>query len=79
MSELVLILTDIAKSLVDNPGKVSVEGTEDNNNVELHLYVDADDIGKVIGKNGHIAKSIRTVMRSAGNLYGKRVTVEIED
>lgn len=79
MAELKKILTDIAKSIVDDPASVSVIGEEDGDNVTLTLTVASDDVGKVIGKHGRIAKSIRTVMKSAANLYGKHVTVEIED
>lgn len=79
MAELKKILTDIAKSIVDDPESVAVTGDEDGDNIVLTLSVAEDDIGKVIGKHGKIAKSIRTVMKSAANLYGKHVTVEIED
>ncbi len=79
MAELKKILTDMAKSIVDDPDSVMVTGDEDGNNIVLTLSVAENDIGKVIGKHGKIAKSIRMVMKSAANLYGKHVTVEIED
>ena len=68
MKELVL---DIAKALVDNPDAVVVEETRKNDEIILKLTVSQDDMGKVIGKQGRIAKAIRTVVRSAAN----RVTV----
>jgi predicted RNA-binding protein YlqC (UPF0109 family) len=74
MKELVL---NIARALVDNPDAVSVEEIENNNEIILKLRVDQEDMGKVIGKQGRIAKSIRTVVRSAANREQKRVTVEI--
>lgn len=79
MAELKKILTDMAKSIVDDPDSVMVTGDEDGNDIVLTLSVAENDIGKVIGKHGKIAKSIRMVMKSAANLYGKHVTVEIED
>lgn len=74
MKELVL---NIARALVDNPDAVSVEEIENNNEIILKLRVDQEDMGKVIGKQGRIAKAIRTVVRSAANREQKRVTVEI--
>lgn len=74
MKELVL---NIARALVDNPDSVSVEEIENNNEIILKLRVDQEDMGKVIGKQGRIAKAIRTVVKSAANREQKRVTVEI--
>jgi uncharacterized protein len=74
MKELVL---NIARALVDNPNAVSVEEIENNNEIILKLRVDQEDMGKVIGKQGRIAKAIRTVVKSAANREQKRVTVEI--
>ena len=79
MAELKKTLSDIAKSIVDNPDAVIVTGDEEGDDVSLTLSVASDDIGKVIGKQGKIAKSIRMVMKSAANLYGKHVTVDIDD
>lgn len=79
MAELKKILVDIAKSLVNDPDSVVVTGEEDGNNVTLTLSVAPDDMGKVIGKHGKIARAIRMVLKSAANLYGKRVTVDIKD
>ena len=67
----------IAKSLVDNPDQVSVEVVETEKNITLKLSVAQEDIGKVIGKEGRIAKSIRTVIRAASRNTDKPVFVDI--
>ena len=74
MRELVL---DIAKALVDNPEAVVVEETKENDAIILKLKVSDDDMGKVIGKQGRIAKAIRTVVRSAANREKVKVSLEI--
>ncbi|AUN15331.1 RNA-binding protein [[Clostridium] sordellii] len=74
MKELVL---DIAKALVDNPEAVEVEETFNGDETILKLKVAQDDMGKVIGKQGRIAKAIRTVIKSASNRDHKKVTLEI--
>lgn len=74
MRELVL---DIAKSLVDNPEAVIVEQIRQNDQVTLKLKVSQDDMGKVIGKQGRIAKSIRTVVKSVANKENIKVSLEI--
>ncbi|MGE5398418.1 MAG: KH domain-containing protein [Chitinophagales bacterium] len=74
MKELVEL---IAKSLVDSPEKVEVREVEDNNSVILELQVDPEDMGKVIGKQGKIARAIRTLTKAAAAKEGKRVSVEI--
>ncbi|MDU2592055.1 MAG: KH domain-containing protein [Paeniclostridium sordellii] len=74
MKELVL---DIAKALVDNPEAVEVEETFNGDKTILKLKVAQDDMGKVIGKQGRIAKAIRTVIKSASNRDHKKVTLEI--
>ncbi len=79
MSDLKQTLTDIAKVLVDHPEEVAVVETEDDEGVLLILTVAEGDMGKVIGRHGKIAKAIRTVMKSAANKDGRRVTVDIED
>ncbi|MBP3334295.1 MAG: KH domain-containing protein [Clostridia bacterium] len=79
MANLKQILIDMAKSLVDSPDEVTVvisDETEDC--VTFELSVAPDDMGKVIGRHGRIAKAIRTVMKSAANLEGKRVIVNIK-
>lgn len=67
----------IARSLVDNPDEVKVIETENDRSVLLELRVAPDDMGKVIGKQGKIAKSIRTLTKAAAAKAGKRVAVEI--
>ena len=74
MKELVL---DIAKALVDNPGEVKIEETIKEDEIILKLSVSQDDMGKVIGKQGRIAKAIRTVIRSVANREDKKVSLEI--
>ena len=74
MKELVL---DIAKALVDNPDEVKIEETIKEDEIILKLSVSQDDMGKVIGKQGRIAKAIRTVIRSAANREDKKGSLEI--
>jgi len=71
------LLVTIAKSLVDNPDEVSVTEVEGEKSIILELKVAKDDMGKVIGKQGRIAKAIRTVMKAAAVKDEKRVVVEI--
>ena len=77
MLDLKQILTDIAKAIVDEPDSVTVVEEDNGNSVVLTLSVAGPDMGKVIGRNGRIAKAIRTVMKAATNAEGKKVTVEI--
>lgn len=74
MKELVL---DIAKALVDNPECVSVEEIQEEDMIILKLSVSKDDMGKVIGKQGRIAKAIRTVLKSASKREKIKVSLEI--
>jgi predicted RNA-binding protein YlqC (UPF0109 family) len=74
MKELVEI---IAKALVDHPDEVRVERIEDERVITLELHVASEDMGKVIGKRGRIAKAIRTVVNAASSAEKKRVLVEI--
>lgn len=67
----------IAKSLVDNPDHVSITQVDGEKSVILELRVAPEDMGKVIGKQGRIAKAIRTVLKAAAAKEGKRVVVEI--
>ncbi len=73
-----LILTDIARAIVDNPDAVSVTEAVDGDDIELTLTVAEDDTGMVIGRHGRIAKAIRQIMKAAATTCGKRVTVEIK-
>ena len=74
MSELVRI---IAASLVDNPDDVEVREVEGSQSIIIELKVAHEDMGKVIGKQGRIAKAIRTVVKAAATKENKRVVVEI--
>jgi predicted RNA-binding protein YlqC (UPF0109 family) len=75
MKELVEV---IAKSLVDDPDEVVVTETEEDNAIVLELHVAQSDMGKVIGKQGRIAKAIRSVVKAAASKEDKKVIVEIE-
>lgn len=74
MRELVEVL---AQSLVDHPEEVTVQETEKDNEILLELKVAQEDMGKVIGKQGRIAKSIRAVVKAAASKTDKKVIVEI--
>ena len=74
MKELVEL---IAKSLVDYPDEVVVKETIDGDTITIELNVAGDDIGKVIGKQGRIAKAIRSVVKAAASKDDKKVVVEI--
>ena len=72
------LLEVIAKNLVDDPSSVSVkESTEEDGTMILELTVSENDMGKVIGKQGRIAKSIRTVIKAAAIHEDKKVVVKI--
>ena len=75
MNELVKV---IAMALVDHPDEVTVTETEENGETILLLHVAESDMSKVIGKQGRIAKSIRTVVKAAATRDDKKVTVEIK-
>ena len=71
------VLEIIAKALVENPDEVSVTEYEDGDDITLELRVADGDMGKVIGKQGRIAKAIRTVVKAAASIENKRVSVDI--
>ena len=75
MKELVEV---IASALVDSPEDVVVTETEDEKQIVLNLTVAPEDMGKVIGKQGRIAKAIRTVVRAAGSKGDKKIMVDIQ-
>ena len=79
MQQLEDLLLFLARSLVDEPDKVEVEGRETDSRVDLTLCVAPDDVGKVIGRGGKIVKAIRTVMKAASVKANKRVNVEVAD
>ena len=72
------LLEVIAKSLVDNPDEVVVTEKETEKGLVLELKVAPSDMGKVIGKQGRIAKAIRSVVTAAASRENKQVSVEIE-
>ena len=74
MRELVEI---IAKALVENPDEVVVTERTEGKNTVIELHVDSSDMGKVIGKQGRIAKAIRSVVKAASSKDNSRVDVEI--
>ena len=75
MKELVEV---IASALVDSPEDVVVTETEDEKQIVLNLTVAPEDMGKVIGKQGRIAKANRTVVRAAGSKGDKKIMVDIQ-
>ena len=75
MKEIVEV---IAKALVDRPEAVEVSEEEQERATLLRLHVAEDDMGKVIGKPGRIAKAMRTVVKAAATRENKKVTVEIQ-
>ena len=75
MKELVEV---IAKALVDNPDEVVVTESENDDELVIELKVAPSDMGKVIGKQGRIAKAIRSVVKAASSRLEKKVKVEIQ-
>ena len=76
MKELLLYM---AKNLVDNPDAVTVNEFSDEEGTVLELHVAEGDMGKVIGRQGRIAKEIRTIVKTVAQRTGEKVTVEIVD
>ncbi|MBO5727056.1 MAG: KH domain-containing protein [Oscillospiraceae bacterium] len=73
------LLTYIAQNLVEHPDQVSVSQYQGDGETVLELRVAPEDMGKVIGRQGRIAKDIRTVIRSVAQRTGQRVSVDIVD
>jgi len=73
------LLEWIARGLVDEPDAVRVETEEVDDAVVLRLHVAPDDVGKVIGRQGRIARALRTLVRASGTRDGRRVLLEIVD
>ncbi|MCH6552565.1 MAG: KH domain-containing protein [Candidatus Acidiferrales bacterium] len=71
------LIEQIAKALVDNPDQVHVNAVEGEQVTVLELRVDPSDLGKVIGKQGRTARSMRTILGAAGTKLRKRFTLEI--
>lgn len=73
------LLIYIARNLVDSPDQVTVTEREDGDKTVFELRVAPDDMGKVIGRHGKIAKEIRTLMRSVAQRQGRHISVDIID
>jgi predicted RNA-binding protein YlqC (UPF0109 family) len=73
------LLEDLARRLVDEPDAVRVEREERDDVIVLRLYVAKDDVGKVIGRQGRIARALRQLTRAAAGRRHKRVVLEIMD
>ena len=73
------LLAELARRLVDEPEAVRVEQEERDDLVVLRLFVAQDDIGKVIGRQGRIARALRQIVRAAGGRDRRRVVLEIVD
>jgi predicted RNA-binding protein YlqC (UPF0109 family) len=72
------LLAELARGLVDEPDAVRVEQVEgDDGSLVLRLYVAEDDVGKVIGRQGRIARALRTVVRAGGPAAERRLQLEI--
>lgn len=67
----------IAQALVDDPSKVEVKEVEEGSQVRIELKVAKDDMGRIIGKGGRVANSIRILLRVAAAREGKRVTLDV--
>ena len=73
------MLEMLVKSLVDNVDNVEITEKENENDVTLEIRVDSSDMGKIIGKQGRIAKALRVLMKAYATKEGKKVNVEILD
>ena len=75
------LLITLAQGLVDDPSavNVTVDDPDENGVIFYHLRVAPDDMGRVIGKQGRIAKAIRTIMKSAAIRAGEKISVEIDE
>jgi predicted RNA-binding protein YlqC (UPF0109 family) len=73
------VLDYVARSIVDDPDSVRIETEQDRRGTTLRLHVAPDDMGKVIGRRGRVAQSIRTLVRAAGAKEGAEVNVDIVD
>ena len=73
------LLDYLARRLVDEPDAVRVEEADEDGALVLRLHVAPDDIGKVIGRQGRIARALRTLVRAGGAHEGRRIVLEIVD
>ena len=79
MERLENLLLVLARSLVEEPDKVEVSGSETDSRVDLELRVAQEDMGKIIGRGGRTIRAIRTVVKAASIKLGKRVNLEVPD
>lgn len=79
MDSLRTLLLFLARSLVNEPERVEVYASEEDSRVELQLQVGEGDVGKIIGRQGRVIKSIRSVCRASASKLGKRVSVEVKE
>ncbi len=77
MAQLENLLQVLACSLVEEPDKVEVFGTETDSRVDLELRVGPEDMGKIIGRQGRTIRAVRTIVKAASVKLGKRVNVEV--
>jgi len=75
--DFVALLAGLVRPIVDNPDAVSVLSEENESGLVLTLKVAEDDVGMIIGKHGKIARALRTVIKAAAKISGKKVSVEI--
>jgi predicted RNA-binding protein YlqC (UPF0109 family) len=75
--DLVALMTHLAKAIVETPDEVTVEPFEENGQTVLELVVAEEDLGRVIGRNGRTARSLRTILHSASLRTRKRYQLEI--
>jgi uncharacterized protein len=73
------LIAYLARQLVDDPGAVSVEEEEREDAVVLRLHVAKEDVGKVIGRQGRLARALRSIVRAGGARQRRRVILEIAD
>jgi predicted RNA-binding protein YlqC (UPF0109 family) len=73
------LVAELARRLVDEPGAVRVEEVEEDDTLVLRLHVAEGDIGKVIGRQGRLARALRTIVRAGGVEAGRRLQLEIVD
>ncbi|WP_455258162.1 KH domain-containing protein [Peptoniphilus asaccharolyticus] len=76
---MVELVEYIAKSLVDNPESIKLKSKETDDQIDISLYVLQSDMGKVIGRQGKIAKAIRAVLKAVSLKENKKVNLEIEE
>ncbi len=74
---MVALVEHLAKGLVDVPGEVEVEAFEENGQTVLELFVAEDDLGRIIGRQGRMARSLRTIVNAASLRTRKRYQLEI--